>query len=54
MSHVAGRVALAGAMLWAAVALASAQQTTTNTETKTFEVIAVDGNDLVVKLPEGT
>ena len=55
MSHVLGRAALAGAMLWAAVALASAQQqTTTKTETKTFEVITVDGNDLVVKLPEGT
>ena len=31
----------------------SAQQTTT-TETKKFQVIAVDGNQLVVKVPEGT
>jgi hypothetical protein len=53
MSHVAGRLALAGAMVLAIAAVASPQQTT-STETKTFEVIAVDGNDLVVKLPEGT
>lgn len=31
-----------------------AQTTSSSTETKAFEVIAVDGNDLVVKLPEGT
>ena len=31
-----------------------AQQTTTSTETKSFEVIAVEGNQLVVRLPEGT
>ena len=31
-----------------------AQQTTASTETKTFEVIAVEGNQLVVNLPEGT
>jgi hypothetical protein len=28
--------------------------TTTATETKAFEIVAVDGNTLVVKLPEGT
>jgi LPXTG-motif cell wall-anchored protein len=32
----------------------TAQTTTTSTQTKKFEVIAVNGNDLVVKLPEGT
>ena len=31
-----------------------AQTTTSSTETKTFEVLAVDGNQLVVNLPEGT
>ena len=36
------------------VGIASAQQTATTTETKKFEVIAVDGNQLVVRLPEGT
>ena len=35
-------------------AMASAQTTTTSSETKKFEVIAVDGNQLVVALPEGT
>ena len=34
--------------------IASAQTTTTSTETKKFEVIAIDGNQLVVRLPEGT
>ena len=29
-------------------------QTTTTSETKKFQVISVDGNQLVVKLPEGT
>lgn len=33
---------------------ATAQTTTTSSKTKTFEVIAASGNDLVVKLPEGT
>jgi hypothetical protein len=32
----------------------SSAQTTASTEVKKFEVIAVDGNDLVVRLPEGT
>jgi hypothetical protein len=47
-------MALTCAMLCAVAALASAQGTTTTTQTKTFEVVAVKGNDLVVKLPEGT
>ena len=37
--------------LTAGVAMA---QTTASTETKAFEVLAVDGNTLVVSLPEGT
>jgi hypothetical protein len=40
-------------ILTAAVSLAQ-QSTTTSTQTKTFQVISVDGNDLVVKMPEGT
>jgi len=40
-------------ILTAAVSLAQ-QSTTTSTQTKTFQVIAVNGNDLVVQLPEGT
>lgn len=38
----------------AAIALAQAPTTTSSTATKKFEVIAVEGNNLVVKLPEGT
>ena len=41
------------ALVCLTAALASAQ-TTTSTETKKFEVIAVEGNKLVVRLPEGT
>ena len=41
------------ALVCLTAAVASAQ-TTTSTETKKFEVIAVDGNKLVVRLPEGT
>src|SRR4051812_31816097 len=54
MTRVMGRVALACAMLCVTAALASAQQQTSTTETKRFEVVAVDGNNLVVKLPEGS
>ena len=54
MSRVVLRFAAASGALLIMAALASAQQTTTTTQTKAFEVIAVQGNDLVVKLPEGT
>jgi len=54
MSRLLVRVALAGVVLSVSGAFASAQQQTTTTETKRFEVIAVEGNDLVVRLPEGT
>lgn len=51
-----GRVVLAsGLMLSLTAALASAQATTsTSTETKQVEVIAVDGNDIVVRMEEVT
>jgi RNase P/RNase MRP subunit p29 len=35
-------------------AVTATAQTTASTQSKEFEVIAVSGNDLVVKLPEGT
>ena len=58
MSRVMSQMILAVGMLACLAVIASAQQqpgvTTTGTETKAFEVIAVDGNQLVVKLPEGT
>ena len=47
------RLALCSAVLCLTAAAASAQ-TTTSSETKKFQVIAVDGNVLVVRLPEGT
>jgi hypothetical protein len=48
------RVMFASAMLLLIGGLTSAQQQTTTSETKSFEVIAVQGNNLVVRLPEGT
>jgi hypothetical protein len=50
-----GRVALAvGAVVCLTAGTARAQSTATTTETKKFQVLAVEGNDLVVRLPEGT
>jgi len=52
MSRAVARLVLAAvAVVFAGAGVTSAQ---TTTETKAFEVIAVQGNDLVVKLPEGT
>ena len=53
MTRAIVRVVLCGALvcLTAAVTLA---QTSATSETKKFQVISVDGNQLVVKLPEGT
>jgi LPXTG-motif cell wall-anchored protein len=45
------RFVLGAALVGTTAAVALAQ---TTTQTKKFEVIAVEGNDLVVKLPEGT
>ena len=47
------RLALCSAVLCLTAAAASAQ-TTTSSETKKFQVIAVEGNVLIVRLPEGT
>ena len=55
MSRVLDRVLLAVAVVACLTAVvASAQDTTTTKDTKKFEVIAVEGNRLVVRLPEGT
>ena len=54
MARVFNRVALTVGTLLCLSAVVSAQQTTTATQTKKFEVISVDGNQLVVRLPEGT
>jgi hypothetical protein len=45
---------LTASLLSLSVGVASAQQSSTKAETKKFTVIAVDGNQLVVRLPEGT
>ena len=47
------RIALAAAVSLAAVTV-FAQTTSTTSETRTFKILAVDGNSLVVRLPEGT
>jgi hypothetical protein len=47
------RLGLCGALVCLTAAVTLAQPSTT-TETKKFQVISVDGNQLVVKLPEGT
>ncbi len=47
------RLVLCGVLVCLTAAAASAQTTATS-ETKKFQVISVEGNQLVVKLPEGT
>jgi hypothetical protein len=54
MSSAMSRVVLAAVVVCVTAVGALAQQTTTATETKTFEVLAVEGNQLIVRLPEGT
>jgi LPXTG-motif cell wall-anchored protein len=51
MTRALVRVVMSGAFVFMAATVSQAQ---TTTETKKFEVIAVDGNKLVVRLPEGT
>ena len=53
MSSAMVRAVLAATVL-ATAGVSQAQTTSTATETKSFEVLAVDGNTLVVRLPEGT
>jgi hypothetical protein len=56
MTRALIQVGLAAVVVCSTAVASLAQQptTTTATETKTFEVLAVDGNQLVVRLPEGT
>jgi LPXTG-motif cell wall-anchored protein len=53
MTRAVIRVLLGSALVCLTAAVTSAQ-TSTMTQSKKFEVISVDGNRLVVKLPEGT
>lgn len=54
MTRAVSRVVLTLGALCLIAGPALAQQTSSTTETKAFEVLAVDGNQLVVRLPEGT
>jgi hypothetical protein len=54
MTRAMSRSVLAAAIVCLTAVASLAQQTTSSTETKTFEVIAVVGNQLDVRLPEGT
>ena len=53
MTRATIRLVLCGALV-CLTAVAAPAQTTTTSETKKFQIISVDGNVLVVKLPEGT
>lgn len=54
MSRTAIRVVMAAMVVCFTAAASAAQSTTSSTQIKKFEVLAVNGNDVVVKLPEGT
>src|SRR5260221_11975382 len=54
MTRSTSQLALAVAVVCVTAVASLAKQTTTTSETKSFEVVAVDGNDLGVRLPEGT
>ena len=54
MKRTMSRVGLTLGLLCLTAGATLAQQTTSSSETKTFEVLAVDGSQLVVNLPEGT
>ena len=54
MSRAMSKVVLGAAVVCLTSVVSQAQQTTSTAETKSFEVLAVEGNQLVVRLPEGT
>src|SRR6185295_19145124 len=54
MTRAAIRSALCGVLVCLTAAVSSEQTAGSTTESKKFQVISVDGNQLVVKLPEGT
>ena len=54
MSRTTIRLVMVAMAVCFTAVTSTAQTTTSSTQTKKFEVIAVSGNDLVVKLPEGT
>jgi LPXTG-motif cell wall-anchored protein len=54
MTRVLVRMTFSAALVCLMAGVALAQTSTTTAQTKKFQVISVDGNQLVVKLPEGT
>jgi hypothetical protein len=54
MTRFKNWMTMAVALVCLTTAAPQAQQTSASTETKSFEVISVEGNHLVVRLPEGT
>jgi hypothetical protein len=54
MTRALSQVVVAAAFLGLTAAGSLAQQTTSASQTKSFTVLAVEGNTLVVRLPEGT
>src|SRR6186997_826951 len=54
MTRVMSWLALAAAVICMTTGVSRAQTTTASTETKNFEVLAVNGNLLDVRFPEGT
>ena len=54
MTRALSQVVVAAALLGLTAAGSQAQQTTASSQTKAFTVLAVEGNTLVVRLPEGT
>jgi len=54
MKRLITRLTMTAAVVCLTAGAALAQSTATSTETKTFEVLAVSGNTLDVRLPEGT
>ena len=54
MTRVLVRMMFSAALVCLMAVVALAQTSTTASQTKKFQVISVDGNQLVVKLPEGT
>jgi len=53
MKRLTSRIVLAASIVCSTAIVSRAQTTTSSSETKTFNVLAVDGNSLVVSLPEG-
>ena len=54
MTRALSQVVVAAAFLGLTAAGSLAQQTSSTSQTKSFTVLAVEGNTLVVRLPEGT